>query len=91
MERPNPKFAIYGGTSECAWTNMLLLPLSEVSKGAVSLVKDYISTVHGKKSRIRETKNLSTDTDSRTNTLLGSFFVRHFWGPLLAATFGVHF
>ena len=54
-----------------------------------------------KKSRVRETLNLSTDADSSTETatfgvhfwpsLLGSFFDRHFWGPLLAATFGVLF
>ena len=60
-----------------------------------------------KKSRIRETKNLSTDADSRTDTILerlhdlskkntktllfGSFFDRYFWGPLLAATFRVLF
>ena len=37
MESPNPKFALYGGTNECTRTNMLLLPLSEVSTGAVSL------------------------------------------------------
>ena len=38
MESPNPKFALYCGTNECARTNTLLLPLSEVSTGAVSLV-----------------------------------------------------
>ena len=37
MESPNPKFPLYGGTSECARTNMLLLLLSEISTGAVSL------------------------------------------------------
>ena len=38
MESPNHKFALYGGTNECARTNTLLLLLSEVSTGAVSLV-----------------------------------------------------
>ena len=42
-----------------------------------------------KKSRIQETKNLSTDADSRTDIILERF--RHFLGPLLAATFGVLF
>ena len=37
MESPNPKFALYAGTSECARTNTLLLLLSEVFTGAVSL------------------------------------------------------
>ena len=34
---PNPKFALYGGRNECARTDTLLLPLFEVSTGAVSL------------------------------------------------------
>ena len=38
MENPNPKFALYGGTNECAGTNTLLFLVSEVSTGAVSLV-----------------------------------------------------
>ena len=37
MESIYPKFSLYGGTNECARTNTLLLPLSEVSTGAVSL------------------------------------------------------
>ena len=37
MESPNPKFALYYDTNECARTNTLLLSLSEVSTGAVSL------------------------------------------------------
>ena len=37
MMSPNPKFALYGGRHECARTNTLLLPLSEVSTGTVSL------------------------------------------------------
>ena len=37
MENPNPKFALYGGMNECAMTNNLLLLLSEVRTGAVSL------------------------------------------------------
>ena len=45
MESPNPMFALYGSTNECARTNMLLLPLSEVSTRAVSL-KDAFVTGH---------------------------------------------
>ena len=30
MESLDPKFALYGGTNECAKTKMLFLPLSEV-------------------------------------------------------------
>ena len=37
MESPNPIFALQGSTNECARTNTQLLPLSEVSTGAVSL------------------------------------------------------
>ena len=44
-----------------------------------------------KKSRIRETSNLSMRIVATRPPLLGSFFDRHFWGPLLAATFGRHF
>ena len=39
MESPNPKFALYGRLNECARTNMLLLLLSEISTGAVSLIR----------------------------------------------------
>ena len=37
MESTNIKFAKYGGANECAKTDMLLLLLSEISTGAVSL------------------------------------------------------
>ena len=37
MESTNIKFAQYGGANECAKTDMLLLLLSEISTGAVSL------------------------------------------------------
>ena len=37
MESSNPKFALYGWENEYARTNMLILPLSEVITGAVSL------------------------------------------------------
>ena len=37
MESPNIKFALYGGTNEFARINLLLLLLTEVSTGAVSL------------------------------------------------------
>ena len=43
MESPNPKFALYGATNECARTNTFLLPLSEVSTGAVSLYINLLS------------------------------------------------
>ena len=38
MEIPIPMFALNGGTNDCDMTNMLLLLLSEVSTGAVSLI-----------------------------------------------------
>ena len=38
MESPNPRFALYGATSECARTNTYLLPLSDVRKRAVFLL-----------------------------------------------------
>ena len=44
MESSNLKFALYGGTNECSRSNTLLLPLSEVSAGAVSLVTDGVFT-----------------------------------------------
>ena len=37
MESSNPKFSLYGWENEYARTNMLILPLSEVITGAVSL------------------------------------------------------
>ena len=37
MDSQDPKVALFGGTNECDMTNTLLLPLSEVSTGAVSL------------------------------------------------------
>ena len=40
MESPKPNLALYGGTNECARTNTILLPLSEVSTGAASLFDD---------------------------------------------------
>ena len=38
MESLNPKFTLYGGTNECAKTNMLLMPLSKVSTWVVSIL-----------------------------------------------------
>ena len=38
MESLIPELALYGSKNECAKTNMLSLPLSQVSTGAVSLV-----------------------------------------------------
>ena len=43
MESPNPKFSLYGGTNECARSNTLLIPLSEVSTGVVSLKISLLS------------------------------------------------
>ena len=43
MESPQPKIALYGGTNECDMTNTLLLPLSEISTGAVSLAANSMS------------------------------------------------
>ena len=37
MESLVPELALYGGESECARTKTVLLPISEVSTGAVSL------------------------------------------------------
>ena len=44
MESLNPELALYGSKNECARTNIVLLPISEVSTGAVSLRAVY--TVH---------------------------------------------
>ena len=43
------------------------------------------------KSPLHETLNLSTDADSSTETCFPAAFARHFWGPFLTATLGVHF
>ena len=37
MERVNLEFALYGSKNECARADTVLLPLSEVITGAVSL------------------------------------------------------
>ena len=42
MGNPDPKFAPYGSKNECARTNTLLLLLSDVSTGVVSLASSLI-------------------------------------------------
>jgi hypothetical protein len=46
MESTNIKFAQYGGANECAKTDMLLLLLSEISTGAVSLSHYIVIAKH---------------------------------------------
>ena len=43
MESPNPKFALYGETYECARTNKVLLALPEVSTGLISLRRPSVA------------------------------------------------
>ena len=45
MESPNPELALYGSKTECARTNTLILPISEISTGAVSLTASQVWTL----------------------------------------------
>ena len=60
MDSQNAKFALYGGTNECARTNMLLLLVSEVSTGAVSLVTAHICGSFDSYNNIKNSHKISS-------------------------------
>ena len=56
MESIYAKLALYGSKTECAMTDTVFLPISEVCNGKVSLIENYIlQKIHIQKGKYKNT------------------------------------